>query len=177
LSARITTIKAASPRDLDEVMRLIRSAVATMSEAGIEQWDEVYPDRATIAADEAEGALWIAADEAGRIVGMIVLNDFQNVEYVGIDWTIAAARVGVVHRLVVHPSVQRRGLAVEMMQFAERKAQELGYDVIRLDAFEHNPTALRLYQRLGYHDAGCVRLRKGIFHCFETRMVKSTSHP
>ena len=56
------------------------------------------------------------------------------------------------------------------MNFAEDRARELGYCAIRLDAFTKNPRALRLYQTLGYHDAGGVTLRKGPFRCFEKRL-------
>ncbi len=30
-----------------------------------------------------------------------------------------------------------------------------------------DPRAVRFYRRLGYHDAGCVTFRKGVFRCFE----------
>ena len=79
----------------------------------------------------------------------------------------------MVHRLMVDPRYQGRGIAGELMRFAEDRAGELGYDAIRLDAFSANPRALWLYQRLGYHDAGCVTFRKGLFRCFEKRLGRA----
>ena len=169
------SIRLATADDVDAVMEMIRDAIAAMKSAGIEQWDEIYPDRATILADLAARALWVATTASDRIVGMVVVNDMQNVEYADVPWTMPATRIGVVHRVVVDPAHQRQGIAVQLMCFAEQLALGIGYDVVRLDAFVHNPTALRLYDRLGYHDAGAVTLRKGVFRCFEKRMIKSPS--
>lgn len=46
------------------------------------------------------------------------------------------------------------------MDFAERFADENGYEAIRLDAFTGNPGAVALYERRGYRKAGVVRFRR-----------------
>jgi ribosomal protein S18 acetylase RimI-like enzyme len=159
-------IRPGTEADVDAIVAMVRACIAAMLRAGIDQWDEVYPDRATWLADARERTLSVvAADDA--VVGAFVLNEFQNVEYAEVPWTILLEPVAVLHRLLVHPAQQRRGLASMMVREAERQARERGYAALRLDAFTHNPTALRLYGRHGYHDAGAVTLRKGVFRCFE----------
>jgi ribosomal protein S18 acetylase RimI-like enzyme len=166
----VLSIRLAEAGDVDAVMRLVRDCIAEMRRAGIEQWDDIYPDRATLLADAQEGALYLASHEREPLVGCLVVNKYQNPEYAAVPWTMSPARVAVVHRLMVDPRFQNRGIARELMRFAERRAGELACDVIRLDAFAANPSALRLYQRLGYHDAGSVTFRKGLFRCFEKRI-------
>jgi GNAT superfamily N-acetyltransferase len=163
-------IRTAREEDIDRVMELVRDCIAGMRQAGIEQWDDIYPNRATMGIDARDGTLYLGSLDAEPFVGMFVVNDVQSPEYRDVPWTIEAARVGVVHRLMVDPRYQGRGLARELMQAAEARAARLGYGAIRLDAFSANPRALRLYRSLGYHDAGCVTLRKGIFHCFEKQI-------
>ena len=148
------------------LMDVVRECIAEMRRAGIDQWDEIYPDRATFLQDLHERTLFIAAD-GDAIAGAYVLNECQNEEYREVPWTIDAQRIAVVHRLLVSPRCQRKGIASMMVVDAERRAAAAGYDAIRLDAFTLNPTALRLYQRHGYHDAGAMRLRKGLFRGFE----------
>ena len=148
-------------------MQLVRNCIADMRQAGIDQWDDIYPADATILADAREGTLYLASLDAEHLAGALVINDYQNPEYSEVPWTIDGARVAVVHRLMVDPRYQGRGIARELMRFAETRAGELGYGAIRLDAFSANPRALRLYHGLGYHDAGCVTFRKGVFRCFE----------
>ena len=41
-----------------------------------------------------------------------------------------------------------------MVRFALDEAARRGCDVIRLDTWEHNEPAARLYRRLGFRDAG-----------------------
>jgi GNAT superfamily N-acetyltransferase len=71
---------------------------------------------------------------------------------------------------MVSSRCRREGIARTLMMFAERRARDLGYVAIRLDAFVHNPGALRLYQGLGCFDAGGVMLREGPFRCFEKKL-------
>ncbi|HVH25256.1 MAG TPA: GNAT family N-acetyltransferase [Vicinamibacterales bacterium] len=169
-AADTLSIRRAEPDDLNAVMQLVADCIRAMRQAGIEQWDDIYPDRATLLADARERTLHLAWLHEDRLVGCLVLNDYQNPEYADVPWTIAGARIAVVHRLMVDPWFQGRGLARELMGFAERLATEGGCDVLRLDAFTANPRALRLYQGLGYHDAGSVTFRKGVFRCFEKRL-------
>ena len=75
--------------------------------------------------------------------------------------------VRFVHRLMIHPDCQRRGLARHLMTFAEIAARRAGCGALRLDAFTGNAPSLGLYRGLGYEDVGAVRFRKGLFRCFE----------
>jgi ribosomal protein S18 acetylase RimI-like enzyme len=140
-----------------------------MSASGIEQWDEVYPTDAILESDIQDGSMYVAVVE-GELAGLIVLNEQQDPTYAGVLWAYVSERVIVVHRLMIDPRFQQRGIARTLMAFAEGRARELGYAVVRLDAFVHNPRAVRLYQTLGYRDAGAVMLRKGPFRCFEKRL-------
>jgi GNAT superfamily N-acetyltransferase len=162
-------IRLAEEEEIEGLMQLVGDCIAGMRDAGIDQWDDVYPDRRTLLSDAGGRTLFVAT-EGAAVVGMIVVNDYQNPEYGGVPWTLAGTRVAVVHRLMVHPRFQRKGIARELMRFAERRARELGYDVVRLDAFSKNPAALQLYHGTGYHDAGQVTFRKGVFRCFEKRL-------
>jgi GNAT superfamily N-acetyltransferase len=160
-------VRLATAVDLDTTVLILRDCITAMREAGIDQWDDVYPTRATLFSDIREGTLYAAFLDAATLAGVVVLNEYQNPEYAQVPWTFDSGRVLVVHRLMIAPSCQRRGIARALMAFAEDRAREFGYGAIRLDAFTENPGALRLYQTLGYHDAGGVTFRKGPFRCFE----------
>ena len=160
------TIRAAVDDDLDGLVVLLARCVAAMRAAGIEQWDDIYPNRRVLAADIAARAMHVGV-LAGSIAGIVVLNEYQDPEYADVPWTFAKGPVAVVHRLMIDPTHQQHGLARELMAFVEHEARRRGYAAIRLDAFTQNPRALRLYQGLGYRDAGGIQLRKGAFRCFE----------
>jgi GNAT superfamily N-acetyltransferase len=162
----MTAIRPGREDDVDAIMGVVRRVIAAMREEGIDQWDEIYPDRQVLSTDAREGALFVA-DDADGLAGILVLNEFQNAEYAAVPWTFVTPPVCVLHRLFVDPGRRNRGIATVMVSFAEQRARELGYRTMRLDAFTRNPAALRLYHRLGYRDAGAVTLRKGVFSVFE----------
>ena len=144
-----------------------------MRAVGIDQWDEVYPSQATLLADVQARTMYLGFAAAGTLVGALVLNEYQDPEYSDVPWAITGMRVAVVHRLMVHPQYEGRGIARELMGFAEGRERANGYGAIRLDAFSANPRALRLYHGLGYRDAGGVTFRKGLFLCFEKELESS----
>jgi ribosomal protein S18 acetylase RimI-like enzyme len=165
------SIRVATADDLETAMALRSDCIAAMRAAGIEQWDDVYPNRETLAADIRDGAMHLAIGPDGAVAGLIVLNELQNPEYDGVPWTEHSSRIIIIHRLMVAPAVQQRGIARALMAFAEQRSASLGYEVARLDAFTRNPRALRLYETLGYRDVGGITLRKGAFRCFEKRIA------
>jgi [ribosomal protein S5]-alanine N-acetyltransferase len=170
LTTEIISIRLAEERDVERAMVLVRDCIDGMRQAGIDQWDEWYPAQATLLSDARDRTLYLASLETEPMIGILVLNEYQNPQYAAVPWTTTGVRVAVVHRLMVDPRCQGRGIARQLMRYAEERAQELGYDALRLDAFTANPRALRLYHGLGYHDAGWVTFRKGVFRRFEKRL-------
>ena len=151
-------------------MLLLRDCVADMRQDGIDQWDEVYPSQQTLLTDIRAGAMHLGFENRETLVGALVLNEFQDAEWSKAQWTITGVPILVVHRLMVNPEHQGKGIARDLMGFAETWARGNGYGAIRLDAFSANPRALRLYRGLGYRDAGSASFRKGPFRCFEKRL-------
>jgi GNAT superfamily N-acetyltransferase len=153
--------------DLPRLLELLGACVSQMQRGGIDQWDDVYPSAATLRADVAAGSLFVAAAAGHPIAGAFAVDQRQEPEYAAVAWRLVAAPVGVVHRLMIHPDLRRRGLGRHLMTFAEITARRMGCGAMRLDAFTGNAPSLRLYRTLGYEDAGQVRFRKGLFRCFE----------
>jgi len=159
-------IRRAKIEELNSLMLLLRAVIANLNSLGIDQWDEIYPDAVTINNDIQERTLFVL-EEDGVIKGMVVLNEFQDKEYIDVEWRHAAGKALVVHRLSVHPSYQGQGVARRLMHFTERFADDNGYTSIRLDTFSKNPITMSFYKSLRYGIAGTVNFRKGLFYCFE----------
>jgi GNAT superfamily N-acetyltransferase len=121
-------------------------------------------------ADDLRDGAMLVLERAGRVVGAAALNDKQELEYHDLAWSFTEGRVGVVHRLMVDPSMRRIGLGKKLMGAVEEWARRRGFNALRLDAFSGNPGALQLYRSMGYREAGPVRFRKGLFLCFERRL-------
>ena len=141
-----------------------------MRENGIDQWDENYPDYASIERDLKTETLFAFRD-GEAILGIVVLNETQDEEYGEINWSTSESDQNlVVHRLAVDPTHQGKGIARKIMDFAENFARERQYDSIRLDTFSQNPRNQRFYINRGYTDLGSVYLKYKKEHpyvCYE----------
>jgi GNAT superfamily N-acetyltransferase len=164
-------VRRAHADDVPRLVDLLGACVAGMRAQGIDQWDEVYPTEATLRADIDAGTLYTAAAPGHPIAGAFVVDQRPEPEYAGVAWRVGAP-ASFVHRLMIHPDCQRRGLARHLMGFAEIVARRARCGALRLDAFTGNAPSLRLYQSLGYDDVGQVRFRKGLFRCFEKALAR-----
>jgi GNAT superfamily N-acetyltransferase len=159
-------IRKATADDVSSLMLLTRHCVESMRQAGIEQWDEVYPNADVIQSDITAGTLDVLC-ENGEIIAAITVDQHLDPMWRSLRWTPDTEPAAAVHRLMVHPQSQGRGLSKRLMSHAEQVARALGCHCIRLDSFLRNPAAMALYPRLGYRSTGTVTLRKGEFMGFE----------
>lgn len=162
-------IRKAGTGDTKAILTIIQDAVIDMESKGIHQWDDIYPDEETIYIDLNSGHLYTYVDNE-TIKGIIVLNEYQEKEYESISWKYNSGRQLIVHRLCVDPRFQGRGIAQQLMRYAEEYGKYSQYTSIRLDAFSDNNRACTFYNRLGYAKVGIVSFRKGKFYCFEKRL-------
>ena len=151
-------IRLANPSDLDAVAEIYEEILAAEDARPVSytNWQRgKYPTRNTAEAALEAGTLWVG-EEDGVVYGCVNLNGEQLPEYDAIPWSIPAdgEEVGVIHTLCIRPSCAGRGLARQMVAFCEAEARRQGRKVIRLDTWEGNLPANRLYPSLGYRYAG-----------------------
>ncbi|WP_105618014.1 GNAT family N-acetyltransferase [Vallitalea okinawensis] len=161
----------AKMEDSTYILSLIKQCVEVMNRRGNDQWDEYYPNMDVINDDIESGDLYILKDNH-HIQGIITLNDKQEKEYLDIQWEYSEGRQLIVHRLAISPNYQGRGLGDKLMQFAEEKARELGYDSIRLDTYVKNKKAIYFYEARDYIKRGNLYFshRKDPFIAFEKKL-------
>jgi ribosomal protein S18 acetylase RimI-like enzyme len=161
------TIVQADESQLDAAWTVIDRCRGALRRRGILQWDDVYPTRATVAADIAHGRLYVLT-VSGECQATVALDDTQDPLYRTVPWTTAEPAL-VIHRLCVDPGAQGRGYGRQLMEFAEAYAEHHRYSSVRLDAYSDNPSAVMLYRRRGYREAGQVMFpRRSLpFHLFE----------
>ena len=165
------TIRRATAADLPAILALIRRAVPLMHASGNFQWSADYPNEAVFTADIALNPLWVAK-LAGAVVGVAALTQDQDAEYAQADWDVTEPAL-VTHRLAVDPATQGRGVALALMEQAERQAVAQGLQFLRVDTNSENAATQRLFPKLSYRFAGEITLafRPGLrFFCYEKRL-------
>lgn len=166
-------IEKATLRQLETIVRLYRACGQKMLEQGFDNWGDFYPPVDLIQEDIESATLFCLLEEE-QLLGIIVLNEVQPIQFERVQWQYPTTKYLIVHRLAVAVEAQKRGYAQYLMQFAEQYAQKKAYTVIRLDAYSINEALLKFYRRLGYQSTKeTISLGakwKHPFICFEKRL-------
>jgi ribosomal protein S18 acetylase RimI-like enzyme len=88
------------------------------------------------------GERFVAEDDAGRLLGYIILGELRPF--------FSPKAVGFVYDLWVSPDHRRSGVARFLLAEADRWARSHGYGKIKLEVAEPNLGARALYQNAGY---------------------------
>lgn len=172
-------IRLAVPADLPNIAE-IYDAILTREETDgpvYTNWQRgKYPTPDTARSALKAGTLYVGERDS-VLWGVVNLNGAQLPEYDQIPWTIPAGKdqVGVIHTLCIHPAQSRHGYARQMVAFCEAEARRQGKRVIRLDTWEGNLPANRLYPSLGYRFAGAgefffMGFIYEILNCYEKQL-------
>lgn len=156
-------------KDLPEICKLIEAAKQLMSEQGIEQWDDKYPILEDFEKDINKETLYVAV-KGEKLAAIYVISEECDNEYHKCVWE--NERPCIIHRFCVSPSFQNNGIGAEVLKHIEVQLAESGYDSVRLDVFNQNPYALKLYEKNGYLKRGYADWRKGRFLLMEKKLDK-----
>lgn len=111
----------------------------------------VYPIREDAKNGVHTKTLYVAKHE-GKVVGSIILNNKPEEAYHEATWAFESdyTDVVVVHTFVVHPDYLKCGVGKKLMNYAQTHGVSLGAKAIRLDTYEKNLPAIKLYEKCGY---------------------------
>jgi mannose-6-phosphate isomerase len=154
--------------DIPALCRIFEACIRDMDERGLDQWRwEVYPSEAVLMEDVEAQTLYFM-EEDGEILAAFTINEEQHPLYLTLPWHFGV-RPAVLHRLVVDPNRQHKGLGQETMTHAISIARELGYDCLRLDTYLKNTRAMALYESIPMRKVGKVKFdhRTTLFQCYE----------
>ena len=102
--------------------------------------------REAVAAQLAAGQVLLGLEEAGQLVGVVVITH--------------DTRKGWINRLVVHPAHRRRGHAAQLIAAAEDALRALGYHIFVALIEGDNTASQALFAREGYKTHDIVYVSK-----------------
>ena len=165
-------IRQATLNDILPIMELVQAVVPLMNAAGNWQWDSTYPNPEVFEKDISLNQLWLA-DIDGAIAGISAITTDQDEEYAQLGWDLNETAI-VTHRLAVSPDHQGKGIALALMQQAEKVAIDRHIGLLRVDTNSMNLATQKLFPKLGYVYAGEISLafRPGLrFYGYEKRLT------
>ncbi|MFE8702056.1 GNAT family N-acetyltransferase [Cytobacillus sp. FJAT-54145] len=159
--------------DLEQIMRLVNQTVELMKAEGNDQWKDDYPKDEDFLLDIKLDALFVA-EQNGQIIGGITVDQVEAEEYQEVSWRKEGEDAFVFHRLAVDPNIRGRGIASELIKFAERWSIEKGIYYMKTDTYSLNVKAQRLFEKNGYMKVGQIYFegREHPFYCYDKILEK-----
>lgn len=147
------TIKKACVENIDEIAELYDSLNDYLATAvNYPGWKKgVYPTREDAEKGIMEGSLY-SAWYCGKIAGSIILNHEPENGYYTVDWNVKEnySKIYVIHTLAVHPDYLKRQIGSGLLGFSIEQAKRDGMKALRLDVYERNLPAIKLYEKYGF---------------------------
>lgn len=160
-------MRRATAADAERVLEILEDGKRSIARFGIEQWQQGYPNSASVAADIAHDACWIAEDASSAPLGTLALRFDEDPEYLdpAIPWLTPATAPGAdpayaaLHRCATAASALRRGVMGFMFSEAERLAREAGRASVRIDTHPGNRAMRSFLARRGYTELVAFELK------------------
>ena len=122
----------------------------------------IYPVRQNAIDGIKEGNLYVAKHD-GKIVGSVILSHVPESAYYKAKWEFESdySDVFVIYTFVVHPDFWKCGVGKSLMDFSIEHSINLKAKSIRLDVYEGNTPAIRLYEKCDFKYIDTVDLGLG----------------
>ena len=119
----------------------------------------IYPTRANAQEGFDHAELYVA-EIAGVLAGSVIYLHGQGEVYNQVNWPeeIPGDQVFVIHVLAVHPDFFGMGVGAALLNHACSIGKEQGMKAVRLDVYEENVSAIRLYEKCGFSYRGTIDL-------------------
>lgn len=155
-------LRFAKKEDIEEIMLIIKKAQESLKSKGINQWQNGYPNEATIENDIDNDEFYVLVENK-EILGITALSfegeDTYEKIYEG-EW-LTEKEYGVVHRMAVDLDKKRKGLAGKILQEAEIICKSRGINDIKIDTHRKNIAMQNFLKKNNFKYCGIIYLKNG----------------
>lgn len=147
------SIRLGNEEDIDELEALYNELNDYLAETvNYPGWRKgIYPIREDARVGIEEGNLYVAIYE-GKIIGSVILRHKPEPAYLKVKWQLDLEyeKILVIYTFVVHPRYLKHGVGKAILDFIAERGSKEKVQAIRLDVYEKNIPAIRLYEKCGF---------------------------
>ena len=140
--------------DFDNATKVITKVAGWMGQRGYgsSSWDanNLTPDK--LAEEFGRDNFYVAYDD-DKLVGSVVISDKDSYDFFA-GKKDKGTSVRYLYKMAVLPEFQKQGYANAMLKEAVRLSKQEGVKEIRIEAGEHQPKLVNLYERNGFQRVG-----------------------
>lgn len=155
-------LRKAVETDVEAIARLYDQARAVLKAAGVDQWQDGYPDGSDALADIRAGRGYVLTED-GKVVAFACLGFGEEPTYQRIEqgsW-LGQGEYGFLHRVAVDPLAKGRGAAGLFFEELKRQARERGLSSVRGDTHRDNLPMQRVMEKSGLQYRGMIHVEDG----------------
>lgn len=150
--------RVAEMSDLAQMMNIVHQAQEDLKEMGVQQWQNGYPNETVLCDDILKKKAIVIADE--QVFGFMVVSMNDEVTYDPLTTWVKDEYL-VLHRFAVDRTVQRQGIASQMIDAAKQMAYQHQIGSIRIDTHEKNVKMRRFLEKNHFEERGIIFLKDG----------------
>jgi predicted GNAT family N-acyltransferase len=170
------TISQATLDDVARIMEIIALCTEDLNQRELETWSESYPTEQMIRSDVESRSAYVARlDQSDLVVGTIAVTHDIDIESLPhIRWRYEGENYIGLARLGVDPAYHGLGIGRKLFDYADRLAERLGYESVRLDVLSKSTQLTSMYRRRGFEKLGEVTYQDRIFDVMERLVPQVT---
>ncbi|MFC6207332.1 GNAT family N-acetyltransferase [Levilactobacillus tongjiangensis] len=153
-------LRKARMEELDLVCDIIEDGKQQLADAGIDQWQDDYPNRNIIKGDIEDGRAVIYNSDDHETLGVAVINEAPDHAYDTMEgeWLRPSDKYVTVHRVAIFSHHQGKGYASQLFRdlfdyIAENHSTS---DSIRIDTHRDNTKMQYLIEKFGFKRVGKI---------------------
>lgn len=160
-------LRLALKAELPIIMEIIDQAKARRKAEGSNQWQDGYPNMASLEADIDKKCGYVLAID-NKIVGYCaaLVNDEPAYKDLEGHWLTTGDFI-VIHRVAIHDDFLGKGFAIKIFDAIEKLAISKGIFSIKVDTNFDNLPMLHIFEKLGYQYCGQVYFRGSARRAYE----------
>lgn len=153
--------------DFPVIWRILQQAIEQRRLDGSKQWQDGYPNEATILDDIENGYGFVLVDNQQIIAYAAIIFDIEPAyEAIEGKW-LTNGKYVVLHRVAVENSLKQKGVATQMFQMIEKLAINNNVFSIKVDTNFDNLPMLKIMEKLNYTYCGEVYFHGSARKAFE----------
>lgn len=160
----------ANTGDSEKIWQILQEAIAQRKADGSSQWQDGYPNPASIKIDIENGYGYVFSIDDTIIGYAAVIFDIEPAyEIIEGQWLTNGPYV-VIHRVAVAKEAKGKGIATKIMKETEAIALQKGITSIKVDTNFDNLPMLKILSKLGYTYCGEVYFRGAARRAYEKKL-------
>ncbi|MBM7616838.1 RimJ/RimL family protein N-acetyltransferase [Weissella uvarum] len=148
-----TSLRLVTLADLPQVQQLIHEGQATLKANGIPQWQDGYPDQATLINDINEHMAYALVDEQEQFIGYAAVRQSPEPNYktpLTGTWPVDSEPYVSIHRFVIGQAFQGQHQSIKLFNQLFTRIKQLGFQYARIDTHAKNQAMQQLILKVGF---------------------------